>query len=447
MISRRIIINLFVFFGLAALLIGYGAISLLGNPFSRGREISTVFPDASGLRPDFSASYNGVIIGVVKKIELTDGDRGVKVTIGLDKGVRVPGNVEARVIRASPVGEQRIDLVPREGGTTEPLANHAVVPAAPQSSPPVVSEVVDTVVTLLRQIPAEDLNTVVHEAAVALRGRSDDLRLLVEATDRFSNSFLEHEQGFRQLLASAPPLLDATADVGPELRSALARTRVLTDVLAQRRDDLVTLVREGSRLGVVGNDVLGSQKSNLACIISDLADLNRLLGSPATLANLDTGLALNTQFFGPIDKIAPTGPAIDLGLGAPARNGQVWLRVRTLLPPGQPPASSYNPKRPTPATRPGAACRSEFGNGVGPASQADPEPPAKGGSIDPPSDAEAMVTPGPDSGTPLRAVALRSAATTPARPDRGSTTPLAIALGGLVLVIALRPLRPWVGER
>jgi hypothetical protein len=83
---------------------------------------------------------------------------------------------------------------------------------------------------------------------------------------------------------------------------------------------------------------------------------------------------------------------------------------------------------------------------VGPASQADPEPPAKGGFIDPPSDAEAMVTPGPDSGVPLRAVAVRNAPA-PAPASKGSATPLAIALGGLVLVLALRPMRPWVGGR
>ena len=160
-----------------------------------------------GLRTDFSASFNGVIVGVVKHIRL-DGN-GVKVTVALDHGVQIPGDVEARVIRASPVGEQRIDFVPTKGGTAPPLEDGAMVPAAPNAEPPVVADVVDTVVRLLEAIPADDLNTFVHETATALRGRSDDIRTLIDASDVFSQEFLAHEQGFRQLLASAPPVLDA----------------------------------------------------------------------------------------------------------------------------------------------------------------------------------------------------------------------------------------------
>jgi hypothetical protein len=56
------------------------------------------------------------------------------------------------------------------------------------------------------------------------------------------------------------------------------------------------------------------------------------------------------------------------------------------------------------------------------------------------------VTPGPDAGIPARAAAVRHAPRA-TRPSSGTATPLAIALGGLVLLIALRPLRPWVPER
>jgi len=394
MIPRRALINLGVFFALTALLIGYGALDLLRGHLpivDRPNEVSAVFKDASGLRTDFSASFNGVVVGTVKHIRL-DGD-GVKVTVALDHGVQIPGDVEARVIRASPVGEQRIDFVPTKGGTAAPLKNHALVPTAPDAEPPIVSDVVDVTVKLLEAIPADDLNTLIHETATALRGRSDDIRSLIEASDAFSQEFLAHEQGFRQLLASAPPVLDAAAAVGPQLRDALANTNVLTTILAKRRDDLVALLREGARLGTVGNDLVASQKANLACLVSDVADLTRFTADPRTLNNLNTGLKINQEFFGPIDKIAPSGPATDVDLGAPARPNQVWLRVRTLLPPGQPSAVSYNPKRPTPPTKPGGACTNEFGRGVGPATQANPEPPAKGGSVQAPSGSDNVVTP------------------------------------------------------
>ena len=435
MISRRAMVNLVTFFALAVALIAYGAFDLLrGNlpVVNHPREISAFFDDASGLRTDFSASFNGVVVGVVRHIRL-EGNR-VKVTVALDHGVQIPGDVEARVIRASPVGEQRIDFVPTKGGTAPPLRSGAVVPTAPDADPPVVSDVLDVTVRLLEAIPADQLNTLIHETATALRGRSDDIRTIIDASDVFSQEFLAHEQGFRQLLASSPPVLDAVASVGPQLRQALANTTVLTEVLARRRADLVTLLREGARLGTVGNDLVASQKANLACLVSDVADLSRFAGSPAPLGNLDTGLHINQQFFGPIDKIAPSGPALNVGLGAPTRDDQVWLRVRTLVPPGQPAAVSYNPKRPTPPTKPGGACTNEFGQGVGPATQANPEPPAKGGSVQAPSGPDNRVT--PSRARPI--VAVR-----PAGSGRDPAPSVLLVAAGLV-VLALAGKRPPV---
>ena len=435
MIPRRAIVNLFVFLGLAAGLIAYGALDLLrGNlpVVNHPREISAYFDDASGLRTDFSASFNGVVVGVVRHIRLS-GDR-VKVTVALDHGVQIPGDVEARVIRASPVGEQRIDFVPTKGGTAPPLKSGAIVPTAPDADPPVVSDVLDVTVRLLEAIPADKLNTIIHETATALRGRSEDIRSIISASDAFSQEFLAHEQGFRQLLASSPPLLDAVASVGPQLRQALANTTVLTDVLAKRRADLVSLLREGARLGTVGNDVVASQKANLACLISDVADLSRFAGSPGPLNNLNTDLRINQEFFGPIDKIAPYGPAKDVKLGAPTRDDQVWLRVRTLIPPGQPAAMSYDPKRPTPPTKPGGACTNEFGQGVGPATQANPEPPAKGGSVSAPGGADNRVTP---------SQARRIVAVRPADPARDPAPSVLFVAAGLVVLALAGKWRPW----
>lgn len=382
MIGRRVLINLGVFFVVSGLLIAYGAFTLLGNPFSSPRQISTVFEDASGLREGFSASMNGVVIGTVSGIDLDQSD-GVRVTIDLDGGVDVPGDVEARVVRASAVGEQRIDLQPTQGGTAATLDDGAEVPAADDATPPEVSDVVAQVVTFLEALPADDLNTVVHEAAVAFEGRAEDLRTLIRATEVFNEEFLRREAGFRELLASSPPLLDSLAAVGPELRSALSNTRVLTEVLADRRFDLVELLRGGAELGEVGDDILADQKANLSCLLSDVATLSTFGARPDILADLSRGLDINTLFFGPIDAITPVGAAKDIGLGLPDRNNQTWLRVRTILPPAQPAASAYVPKRATPPTLPGAACLSRFGPGVGPATQEGGDPLGAGGELIP----------------------------------------------------------------
>ena len=370
MIGRRVLINLAVFALVAAGLVGYGAFTLLGNPFRNAREVRTTFDDAGGLLPGFSASLDGVVVGTVDSVELADA--GVEVTVALDPGVTIPDDVEARVIRASAVGEQRVDFTPTDGGTGDPVPDGGEVPAAENATPPEVSEVLDTANDFITALPADDLNTVIHEAVVALRGREDELAGMAGDIDTFNQEFLAHEESFRDLIRTSPRLLDALTEVSPEFRDALASTAVFTGTLAERSQDLTELMENGAALGEVGTPLLEATMPNLGCLFSDAAELNDFLADRTVLRNLQLGLDLNQAFFGPIDALAMEGHAIGFPqFGSSDRNDQTWLRVQTLIPPGQPPASRYVPVRPTPDTLPGPGCRNAFGSGVGPAQQAE----------------------------------------------------------------------------
>jgi phospholipid/cholesterol/gamma-HCH transport system substrate-binding protein len=369
-ISRRVIVNLVAFFVAAAALIAYGAFTLLGNPLRDPRTATVVFDDASGLRPGFSASLDGVVVGTVGSVELADD--GVEVSVDLDPGVTLPGDVEARVIRASAVGEQRVEFTPTEGGTAAPVPDGGTVPTAQGATPPEISEVLDIANEMITAIPADDLNTVIHEAVVALRGREDDLAGMAGDIDTFNRQFLAHERSFRSLLRTSPRLLDALTEVSPEFRDALANTAAFTGTLAERSRDLTELMVNGAGFAEVADGLLRSQMPNLACLFADSADLNDFLADPAVLRNIQLGLDLNTAFFGPIDALAVEGHAVGFPqFGSEEREDQLWLRVQTLLPPGQPAASRYVPLRPTPNTRPGPGCTNAFGDGVGPATQAE----------------------------------------------------------------------------
>jgi virulence factor Mce-like protein len=368
MIQRRVLINLLAFFVVAAALVGYGAFTLLGNPFRDPRQIKTTFDDASGLLPGFSASLDGVVVGTVGSVELADD--GVEVTVDLDPGVTIPGDVEASVLRASAVGEQRVEFTPTDGGTGDPVPDGGSVPAAEDATPPEISEVLDTANRFITALPADDLNTIVHEAVTALAGREDELAGFAGDIDTFNREFLAHEDSFRSLLRTSPRLLDALTEVSPEFRDALANTAVFTGTLADRSHDLTELMQNGAALGEVGAPLLEDAMPNLGCLFSDAADLNDFLADPGVLRNLQLGLDLNQAFFGPIDALAVEGRAVGFPqFGSQDRNDQLWLRVQTLLPPGQPAAMRYAPLRETPNTLTGAGCQNEFGTGAGPAEQ------------------------------------------------------------------------------
>jgi hypothetical protein len=324
---------------------------------------------------------------------------------------------------------------------------------APDPVPPAVGDVVDAANRLFNAIPTQDLSILVHETAVALSGRSTDLRTIIESINTLSQTLLRYQDGFKALLANAPPVLSTVAAVGPQLRQALANTVVLTALLAQHRNDRVQLFDNSAALGAVGTDLLNSESANLSCLLHDLGDVTVNIGSPPNFANLDTTLLQNQFFFGPIDRITPVGHFQSLGLpGSPTRDNQTWFRVQTILPPAMPAAVAYTQPRGLPPTKPGGACLSVFGAGVGPATQAHPSPPGPGGVVIP---APAPTVPvGGAAGAQAVPVSLSSAAGAPAvpaatavpaspapaslvlRPDRHPET-VALVLAGLLAWLAL----------
>ena len=71
-ISRRLIVNLIVFFVVSFALVAYGVVNLLGNPLDSPTMLTTHFPDASGLYPGFEVELNGVPVGTVTSTALTE---------------------------------------------------------------------------------------------------------------------------------------------------------------------------------------------------------------------------------------------------------------------------------------------------------------------------------------------------------------------------------------
>ncbi len=217
-----------------------------------------------------------------------------------------------------------------------------------------------------RAIPANDLNELIGELATSLQGQAGNLRTLISAGTTFSKEFVAYQQQFTELLANAPPTLDAITAVAPELRQDLANTAALVQVLAQQKSGLHTLLTAGSSAFNEVDNLVTSQSANIGCFLHDTADILSNIAQPANLNNLSQGLAYNQYFFGAVDQIAVQGPANPTTTNSAQDPDQTFLRTRLLFPPIlNEPGSSYSTANGIPDTLPGAGCVTVFGNGVG----------------------------------------------------------------------------------
>ena len=433
MTSRRVLLNLAAFLAVSLGLTAYGLFALLRDPFAPRTTVKTVLPDTAGLIKGLTASSNGVTVGTVTGVKLNPDNRSVTVTVSLDPGKKLPGDVAASVIRANPLGEQSVDFQPQRGGTSPPLASGATVPVAAVGTPPNVGDVINTVDNLFNAIPKQDLTTALHEVAVTLAGRGQDLRALTQSNLAFSQEFLRYQDQFKALLANSPPILNAVGNDGPELQQAIANTVVLSQTLANHRFDTVHLFANGIRLGQTLGGLIADNKPELACLLHDFGRITANTAEPTNLNNLNTALTTNTEFFGPVDALAPLGTAKSLYPGDPD-HPQNWLRTYLLIPPGQPQAISYDPHHELPPIKPGPGCETEFGAGPGPATQPGFQPSGDSKVIPPPA-SESRVR-GNETGDPN---AVPASYTRPARSADGppGATILVPTLMALFLVTGL----------
>jgi len=388
-ISKRLIINLIAFFLISAALVGYGIVNLLGDPLRSSIVLTTDFPDASGLYQNFTVELNGVPVGTVAAIHLTA--RGTRITMDIHPGTKVPGDVRSSIQIANDLGEQVVDLIPAHGGTAPSLHSGDQVPAAPNQIPANVGQVVEAATRLLQAIPAGDLNKLIGEVATSLKGRSTDLRNIISAGTTFSQEFVAYEQQFTELLANAPTALNTVTAVAPELKQDLVNTAALLQVLAEQKTGLDTLFNEGSTAVSQVDQLVTTQSANLGCIFHDAADVLSNLAQPTNLTNLSQGLTYNEYFFGAVSAVAVPGLAKATTSHGSDNPVQLFLRTRLLIPPDLSPApAAYAAPAEIPDILPGAGCVTAYGNGVGPATQANFVP-ADGGTVVAPTAAEADV--------------------------------------------------------
>jgi phospholipid/cholesterol/gamma-HCH transport system substrate-binding protein len=425
MIQRRVIINLVAFFGLTALLVGYGYFSLIHNPLKQPMKLYSYIDNTGGVGPGFTVDLRGVPVGHVGAVGLavkpgSGGQEQVKISLLIDPGVSVPSDSQAEVERANPLGEQEVDIIPGSA-SAGPARSGEVLPPTNTPTPPDVGQVVTAADRLFSAVPTGDLATIIHQLALALNGRAQDLRTIIQESAILSKTTVAYSAQFRALLANAPPVLDTVAAVGPQLQDALNNTQTLVDLLNDRKDDLVNLFNDGTAFALTTDQVLAQNTANLACLSKDLGDVGANLSQSTNYTNLDNALLLNQSFFGPVNDITPEGPAKSLGPGSYAHT-QTYLRVRTLLPPQMPSAEAYTAPHQIPDTYPGAACLSVFGAGVPAGSQADAAPPVENGKVIP---APAPTEPVEDLPPPT--------------PSTGGTGPGNVNAGGTPSPVAVAP--------
>lgn len=265
----RILLNLVSFAVLGVVMVIWALTSIISvDAIRRPFMVTAEFDSSPGLRPDLEVAYLGVKVGSVENVELATGK--VIVSMHLDRGVTVPSNAEAAVLRKSAVGEPYIAMSPPKGAPGRPFKQGDKIPLERTSVAVEYKRLFEAVGGLLKAVKPEDAKTLIHELSLGLEGRGDTLRDLIGDTHQLTGTLAENSKLLDELAVQLTALGEVLADGGPELAGGLNGLAAFQTSLGNNRAKLDGILTKGP--GFLDNvtGLLEASRPGLSCLLSAL---------------------------------------------------------------------------------------------------------------------------------------------------------------------------------
>jgi virulence factor Mce-like protein len=348
--NRRVFINLIALSIAAAALFVYLIVDLLaGALFEQSYPVSVELPESGGLISGQEVTVSGRIVGIVEDVDV-QGD-GVIAQLNIYADEQIPTNTTVTVQRRSSVGEQALEFTPQDT-PQEYYEEGALIDGSDATLPIEVQRLLATAERTFGAIDPETAGALVGELADTVRGRRDDLRQLVRESAEFSTTMADGSEEFERLFREGRVVTEALADSRESLGNSLVHMADSAQILSDMRGTFEQLLVDAppalSQLG----GVVGRSQANLACTFGHLGGINDYLNQSDYLEEAERAFRANQFFFQGFKYITPR-----------SADGRIWTRVYTVTE-QQPEPERYARKRPIPATLPGGACSSVFGEGA-----------------------------------------------------------------------------------
>ncbi len=282
-----------------------------------GYQIEVPFSEATQLAQESDVRISGVSVGKVKRIDLDDAGDAVATLELQAPFAPIPSDARAILRQKTLLGETYVELTP---GSNEapPLAEGAQLPLAQVAE----SVQLDEIFRAFDPRTRAAFQTWLQSAAVALRGRGQDLSTALASLDSFAAEADDalrvldsQELAVRELISGGGEVFGALSERQGQLSGLIRNTNTVFETTARRNADLEALF-------VVLPTFLRESRSTLTRLDEFAADANPVVNQLRPSARelgptLQATAALATQlepFFAGLQRVidaSPTGfPAL-----------------------------------------------------------------------------------------------------------------------------------------
>lgn len=276
-LDNRIRRQLALFLVIAVIAIGLMGIHFMKLPallFGIGRySVTLELPRAAGLYASGNVTYRGTEVGRVQSVELTDS--GVTAELSLETGVDIPSDLTAAVHSQSAIGEQYVELLPRDGNSP-PLRDGDVIAAADTTVPPDINTLLGAANTGLQAIPHDNLRTAIDESYVAVGGLGPELSRIVRGSSDLAIAAHENLDPLLALIDQSKPLLDSQSNSAESIQAWAAHLATVTSELQTHDADLAGIIDNGGPAAEEVRLLIERLQPTLPIVLSNLVSLGQV---------------------------------------------------------------------------------------------------------------------------------------------------------------------------
>ncbi|MCK0175465.1 MCE family protein [Mycolicibacterium sp. F2034L] len=271
------------------------AVGLFRGSFTESVPV-TVISERVGLvmNPDAKVKLHGAQVGSVASIEaLPDGRAALHLAMDPGHLALIPSNVLVDIGSTTVFGSKTVDLVPPADPSPEPLRAGQVLTVGRVTVE--INTVFEQLVSVLSKIEPTKLNETLGALSKGFSGRGERFGQTMTDLDELLTTLDPSMDALRRDIALAPTVLDAYADVAPDLLSTAENASLISDTLVEKQNDLDALLLSTIGLADVGNEVIATNRQSFTEVMrllvptTDLTNqyhqgLNCMLAGMAPLA-------------------------------------------------------------------------------------------------------------------------------------------------------------------
>lgn len=280
MLGRRVRVQITAFVVIALVGMSYAGARYagLGRLFGpQGYVVTMNLADSGGIFDNAEVTYLGVPVGRVGTVRLSAD--GVAVALEIRSSAPpIPSNVEAVVADRSAVGEQYVDLRPKQAAGPF-LQNGSVIPQQSTQTPLPVQNFLTNLDSLVNSVPQQSLRTVVDELGTGFQGNGGNLQTILDTTRQVTALAQQNLPQTRQLLADGTTVLATQNAQSSAIRSFSQSLLQLSGQLQQSDGDLRSVLGEAAPTAAQISALLQETGPQLGELLGNLTTTAQLVST------------------------------------------------------------------------------------------------------------------------------------------------------------------------